>query len=54
MVTMVVAVLNVLSDSPAVAVGSTVQVVAAATVLGWVAVLVLVARLNAPRGSRGE
>lgn len=44
--TIVVAVLNVLSDAPAVAVGSTVliKVVAGATVLGWVAVLVLVAR----------
>ena len=44
--TIVVAVLNVLSDAPAVAVGSTVliKVVAGTTVLGWVAVLVLVAR----------
>lgn len=44
--TIVVAVLNVLSDAPAVPVASTVliKVVAGTTVLGWVAVLVLVAR----------
>jgi hypothetical protein len=53
-VTIVVAVLSVLSDAPAVAVGSTVliKVVAAATVLGWVAVLVLLGPPNVPRGAR--
>ena len=55
-VTIVVAILNVLCDAPAVAIGSTVliKVVAAATVLGWVAVLVLLGRSNVPRDSRGE
>jgi hypothetical protein len=54
--TIVVAVLNVLSDAPAVAVGSTllVKAVAGATVLGWVAVIVLLARAEVPTPSGRE
>ncbi len=54
--TIVVAVLNVLSGAPAVAVGSTllIKVVAGATVVGWMAVVVLLLRREVLRASGGE